>query len=92
MRVSVLGMGQMGRALARRALGHGHQVVVWNRTPGRVPELVVAGGVGAPTPADAARGADVVLVVVADDAAVGEVCLGHEGALAASVPAPCSPT
>lgn len=80
-------MGQMGRAFAGRALGRGHRVAVWNRSPGRVPELVEAGATEAPSPADAARQADVVLVVVADDAAVEEVCLGGGssggGALAA---------
>ena len=83
MRVAVLGMGQMGRAFAARALQRGHQVTVWNRSPGRVPDLVDAGAAEAGSPADAASGAEVVLVVVADDAAVEEVCLGGGGALGA---------
>jgi nucleoside-diphosphate-sugar epimerase len=43
MDVAVLGMGRMGSALAGRLLGDGHRVVVWNRSPGRAPELVAAG-------------------------------------------------
>ena len=33
--VAVLGLGAMGRAIAARLLGAGHDVAVWNRTPGR---------------------------------------------------------
>jgi 3-hydroxyisobutyrate dehydrogenase-like beta-hydroxyacid dehydrogenase len=83
MRVTILGQGNMGRALAARALEKGHQVTVWNRSPGRSGELVSAGAVEAPTPAAAVADADVTLVVVADDAAVRAVCLGADGALAA---------
>lgn len=79
----MLGMGNMGRAFATRALGHGHQVTVWNRTPGRASGPVAAGAVEAPSPAEAASGAQVVLVVLSDDAAVLEVCLGGGGVLAA---------
>jgi 3-hydroxyisobutyrate dehydrogenase-like beta-hydroxyacid dehydrogenase len=81
MRVTVLGMGSMGRAFAGRALHSGHQVTVWNRTRGRADELVSAGAVEAASIAGAVAGADVVLVVVADDAALLGVCLGHDGAL-----------
>lgn len=40
MDVAVLGMGRMGRAIAGRLLEDGHRVTVWNRSPGRVAELV----------------------------------------------------
>jgi len=83
MRITVVGLGSMGRAFAARALEKGHEVTVWNRSPGRAGELVAAGAVEASTPAAAAAQADVVLVVVSDDAAVRGVCLGPEGLLAA---------
>jgi 3-hydroxyisobutyrate dehydrogenase-like beta-hydroxyacid dehydrogenase len=83
MRVTVLGLGSMGRAFASRAMQQGHDVTAWNRTPGRAAELVAAGLTVAPAVADAVAGADVVLVVLADDTAVTEVCLGPDGALAA---------
>jgi 3-hydroxyisobutyrate dehydrogenase-like beta-hydroxyacid dehydrogenase len=82
MRVAVLGLGAMGRALAARALEKGHEVTVWNRSPGRAGELTAAGAVEAATPAEAAGRSEVVLVVVADDAAVRAVCLGPDGVLA----------
>jgi 3-hydroxyisobutyrate dehydrogenase-like beta-hydroxyacid dehydrogenase len=65
--VGVVGLGAMGAALAGALLGAGHQVVVWNRTPGKADALV---GRGARRAADAAEllgAAPVVLVSLADD-------------------------
>ena len=59
---------------------------MWNRTPGRVADLAASGAVEADTVTAAAAGADVVLVVLADDAAVLDVCLGDDGVLAALEP------
>ena len=86
MRVTILGMGNMGRAFAARAIETGHPTTVWNRTPGRVAELTASGAVESDTAAAAVAGADVVLVVLADDAAVLDVCLGDDGVLAALEP------
>lgn len=55
MRVSILGMGNMGRAFATRAIETGHQTTIWNRTPGRVAALVAAGAIEANTSMAAAR-------------------------------------
>ncbi|MGO8872913.1 MAG: NAD(P)-dependent oxidoreductase [Acidimicrobiales bacterium] len=84
--MTVLGLGNMGRAFAERALDGGHAVSVWNRTPGRAAELVLDGAVEAPSVWEATEGADAVLVVLADAAAVLDVCLGEHGALAALGP------
>jgi 3-hydroxyisobutyrate dehydrogenase-like beta-hydroxyacid dehydrogenase len=78
-----MGMGNMGRAFAARALARGHHVTVWNRTGGRAADLVARGAVEAASAPDAVRQVDVVLVVLADDAAVLEVCLGQPGILGA---------
>jgi 3-hydroxyisobutyrate dehydrogenase-like beta-hydroxyacid dehydrogenase len=86
MRVTILGMGNMGRAFAARAIETGHQTTVWNRTPGRVAALAASGAVEASTSAAATAGADAVLVVLADDAAVLDVCLGDDGVLASLEP------
>lgn len=82
MRVTVLGLGNMGRAFAGRALERGHQVTVWNRSAGRAGDLVIAGATEISTVADAVAHADVVLLVVADDEAALDVCIGINGALA----------
>jgi 3-hydroxyisobutyrate dehydrogenase-like beta-hydroxyacid dehydrogenase len=86
MRIAVLGMGNMGKAFATRALERAHLVTVWNRSAGRATDLVAKGAVEAESPQAAAMGSDVVLVVLADDAAVLEVCLGDDGALASLGP------
>src|SRR5579871_2432306 len=86
MRVTILGMGNMGQAFATRALETGHQTTVWNRTPGRIGGLATGGAIEADTPAAATTGADAVLVVLADDAAVLDVCLGDDGVLASLEP------
>jgi 3-hydroxyisobutyrate dehydrogenase-like beta-hydroxyacid dehydrogenase len=87
MRVTVLGLGNMGYAFAGRALERGHQVTVWNRSPGRATELLASGAVEAASPKAAVTDADAVLVVLADDAAVLDVCLGDDGPLASLGPA-----
>ena len=86
MRITILGMGNMGRAFAARAIETGHQTTIWNRTPGRVAALVASGAIEANTPTTAVAGADAVLVVLADDAAVLDVCLGDHGVLASLEP------
>jgi 3-hydroxyisobutyrate dehydrogenase-like beta-hydroxyacid dehydrogenase len=66
----------MGQSMASNLVKAGHEVTVWNRTPGK---LVEAAGV-APTPAAAAQGAEVVWLCVSDTDAVEEVIFGKEGA------------
>ena len=81
MRVAVLGMGNMGRAFAARALERGHDVTVWNRSAGRAADLVSSGAREADSPEGAAAGCEAVLIVLADDAAVLSVCLDEHGVL-----------
>ena len=70
----------MGQA-STRALERGHQVTVWNRSPGRAAAVVAKGAVEAPL--ESAFGeADVVLLVLSDDEAVLDVC-GRDGGLLA---------
>jgi 3-hydroxyisobutyrate dehydrogenase-like beta-hydroxyacid dehydrogenase len=79
MRISVLGMGRMGSALATRLVSGGHDVKVWNRSPGKAGDAVRAGAVEVATLEEAAEKADVVLTMLADDAAVRDVVLGDGG-------------
>jgi len=74
--VALLGTGRMGAAMARRVADAGHQVTVWNRTAGRAQALAESlSGTVADTPADAVRGSDVVLSVLADGDATRTVLL-----------------
>src|SRR3954468_22107841 len=75
MRVAFLGLGIMGRPMAANLVKAGHEVTVWNRTPGK---LVEGARVGA-SPAEAAGAADVVWICVADTAAVDRVLFGANG-------------
>ncbi len=78
--IAVLGLGAMGRAIAARLLGSGHDVRVWNRTPGRDDELVASGARRSTTAADAVRDAEVVITMVTDPPALEAVLFGPDGA------------
>jgi 3-hydroxyisobutyrate dehydrogenase len=79
MDIAVLGMGRMGQAVARRLLGGGHDVVVWNRSPGKAEKVVAAGGWEAHSIAEAVSGREVVVTSLANDDAVRQVALGDGG-------------
>jgi 3-hydroxyisobutyrate dehydrogenase-like beta-hydroxyacid dehydrogenase len=80
-RVTVLGLGRMGRALSLRLLETGQVVTVWNRTPGRADDVRAAGGSEAPSVPGALEQCDVVVLSLADDEAVRAVALGPGGAI-----------
>ncbi|MXG88934.1 NAD-binding protein [Nocardioides sp. YIM 123512] len=71
--VAVLGTGKIGAAMARQLMAHEHDVRVWNRSEDKAKPLADDGAVVAADPAEAARGADVVLVVLFDADSVVEV-------------------
>jgi 3-hydroxyisobutyrate dehydrogenase-like beta-hydroxyacid dehydrogenase len=75
MRVAFLGLGIMGRPMAANLAKAGHEVSVWNRTPGKTVE----GARIADTPADAARDAEVVWMCVSDTRAVETLLFGPQG-------------
>ncbi|MCE0763426.1 NAD(P)-dependent oxidoreductase [Pseudonocardia kujensis] len=72
-RLGFLGLGGMGRPMALRLLGAGHELVVWNRTAARAAPVVAAGARLAATPAELLAAAEVVVVMLADEAAVDTV-------------------
>lgn len=82
MRVGFVGLGRMGLPMARNLARAGHEVAAYNRTRGRADALAEAGARVAGTPAEAAAGAEVVVTMLADDAAVEAVTLGGDGILA----------
>jgi len=82
MRIGIAGTGRMGSAMARRLMGRGAQVVVWNRTRARAQLLLEQGAGWADTPAELSAGADVVLTMLLDEAALEEVYFSPEGLLA----------
>src|ERR1051326_4393491 len=85
-RIAVIGLGAMGAPIAGRLLSKGYEVAVWNRSPGRAATLDSSGATVAASPAAAARGADAVIVMVADSLAVRAVTEGERGIAAATMP------
>jgi 3-hydroxyisobutyrate dehydrogenase len=81
-RISFLGLGLMGAAMARRLLDQGFDLTVWNRNASRAEALVKSGARLATSPAAAARNAEAVIAMLADDDASRSVWLGESGALA----------
>jgi 3-hydroxyisobutyrate dehydrogenase len=71
--VSVLGTGIMGAAMARNIAKAGHSVRAWNRTPAKAQPLTADGVHVADGPAEAVKGADVVLTMLYDGDTVMEV-------------------
>jgi 3-hydroxyisobutyrate dehydrogenase-like beta-hydroxyacid dehydrogenase len=82
MEVGFIGLGRMGRAMARNLLKAGHHVFVFNRTRSRAEELRDEGAEVADSPAGACKG-EVVITMLADDNAVEEIALGREGIIKA---------
>lgn len=72
----------MGSRIAHRLLHRGREVVVWNRTVGKTASLTEIGAILAPTPAQAAARAEVVLTMVADGKALRSVTEGASGVFA----------
>ena len=86
MKVVFIGLGRMGQAMARRLLAAGHDLVVWNRTPGRLGELLDLGATMADSIAQAASLGAPVITMLADDDALAQVARGP-GGLIESLPA-----
>jgi 3-hydroxyisobutyrate dehydrogenase-like beta-hydroxyacid dehydrogenase len=82
MKLAFIGTGNMGSPMARNLLRAGHQVTVYNRTRAHAEPLRDDGAALADSPADAARGADAVITMLADDAAVEQTAQGFLETLA----------
>ncbi len=86
-RCAFVGLGVMGFPMAGHLTTRGHEVTVSNRTATKAVDWVAAhGGRSAPTPREAATGADVVLLCVGNDDDVRSVVLGPDGVLAGMAP------
>ncbi|WP_220150039.1 NAD(P)-dependent oxidoreductase [Acidipropionibacterium virtanenii] len=72
--VSIIGLGAMGRPMARNLIAAGHDVTVWNRSPGPVADLVAEGARPASSVAEALQ-TGTVLSMLSNDRAVTETLL-----------------
>jgi 3-hydroxyisobutyrate dehydrogenase-like beta-hydroxyacid dehydrogenase len=86
-RVAFLGLGVMGYPMAGHLTRAGHAVTVYNRTAVKAADWAAGyGGAHAPTPRQAAAGADVVCACVGNDDDLRSVALGPDGAFAGMKP------
>lgn len=79
--VGFIGLGVMGRPMAKHLLAKGHSVVVFNRSTPGVNELVAAGATAGSSPADVASQATVIITMVPDTPDVEAVIAGPAGIL-----------
>ncbi len=83
MKLAFLGLGVMGFPMAGHLARAGHDVTVFNRTAAKAAKWTQTyGGASAPTPAQASRGAEIVMMCVGNDDDVRAVAAGEDGALA----------
>jgi 2-hydroxy-3-oxopropionate reductase len=81
--VGFIGLGLMGKPMARNLLKHGFSVVVHNRSRGAVDELVAAGATAAGTSAEVARQTTRVITMLQDSPDVERVLAGPDGVFSA---------
>jgi 3-hydroxyisobutyrate dehydrogenase-like beta-hydroxyacid dehydrogenase len=81
MKVGFIGLGQMGTAMATNLLKAGHEVTVFNRTPGKTGALEGLGARVATTIPEACQG-QIVITMLANDAAVSAVTFTNNGLIA----------
>jgi 2-hydroxy-3-oxopropionate reductase len=84
--IGFIGLGIMGRPMAKNILKAGYPVVVHNRSHPGVDELVAAGASAARSPAAVARQTDIVITMLPDSPDVELVALGADGILSAARP------
>jgi 3-hydroxyisobutyrate dehydrogenase-like beta-hydroxyacid dehydrogenase len=86
MKIGFIGTGIMGLPMAGHLLAAGHGMQVYNRTASKAQPLIDRGAVQASSPAEAARGADLVISIVSRTEDVVDVLTGPEGAIQAASP------
>lgn len=81
--IALLGLGTMGGGMATNLLNAGYPLTVYNRTRDKAERFAVLGARIADTPSAAAKGARIVISMLADDEASRETWTGEQGALQA---------
>lgn len=86
MKIGFIGLGNMGSGIAANLIRARHDVSAWNRSAPKAQKLVELGARRATSPKDAAAGCDVVMTMLADDAALESVLAGDQGMLQGLAP------
>lgn len=82
-KVAFIGVGRMGKPIAVNIVKAGYELIAYDLRHEQLQELTKLGAKAAPAPADAARDADVVEIIVVDDAQVEQVMTASDGVLQA---------
>jgi len=77
--IGFIGLGLMGKPMAKRLLMVGHRLVVYNRHQKRADDLAELGAQLAASPREVAERSEVVITMLPDSSDVKEVILGHNG-------------
>jgi 3-hydroxyisobutyrate dehydrogenase len=80
-RVGLIGLGIMGKPMARNLLKAGIALTVYNRTRAKADELVAEGAKVAGSPAEVAQASDVIITIVTNSPDVEQVVLGEKGVI-----------
>jgi len=80
--IGFIGLGVMGKPMAKHLIAAGHRLVVHNRSRPAVDELVAAGATAAGSPAEVARASTVIITMLPDTADVDKVLTAPDGVLA----------
>jgi 2-hydroxy-3-oxopropionate reductase len=86
MKIGYIGLGLMGKSIAKNILNAGFPLVVHNRSQAAVEELVTLGATRASSPAEVASQVDVVFTNLPDSPDVEKVALGEKGIIAGAHP------
>ncbi len=78
-RIGFIGLGIMGRPMAKHLVDAGYEVTVWNRTQSKTVDLVASGAHPGGSPKDVASRSEITITIVADTPDVRQVILGPEG-------------
>ena len=81
MHIGIAGLGRMGAAMAARLIEVGHQLTVWNRSPGKAQAVTDAGAKAAASPAALASAVETVITCLTDADAIEHVYGGPSGLL-----------
>ena len=81
-KVGWIGLGLIGKPMARRVIEAGFPVTIWNRTASKADDLVRAGAKIAGTPREAAAASEIIFTCVSDPPALEAVLWGADGVLA----------
>jgi len=80
-KIGFIGLGIMGKPMAKNLIKAGFPLTVWNRTASKMKELIEMGAKGASSPKEVAEKSNVIITMLTDSPDVEEVILGPSGVI-----------